>query len=423
MTFRSTRPTTASLLGLLALVAALVAVPAGTASAAADAVTLSTATPVVRYGSGVTFRAVVTSAGAPVPAVNVALWRTGSDGVETFVDYAETDAAGAAVLVDPNAVAHPTYTARTDFPDRVVSAPVVVDVAYAVVPFEQTSFFAPTLLSPVAVPPGGRITLQGKVAPAGSTTPLDVEQRFGAGAWEPLGTVPVAADGTFSLALGPRSKVGTWTVRATHPAEGGLVAGEGEATAKVTVTGVGRRTAWRPIAGTKKAPARWGTCRIRYKVNERRMPATGMADLREAMRRVTQVTGIRFRYRGRTSALPQGSYGGPGLDKMVVAWAPPAKSGGLLVDGVGGVGGTSRTASRLLSGYVLMNSDYATKAEPGFGAGQPLGLVLMHELGHVVGLDHATDAKQIMAPGSPLPAAVWGAADLNGLRHVGARCR
>jgi predicted Zn-dependent protease len=108
---------------------------------------------------------------------------------------------------------------------------------------------------------------------------------------------------------------------------------------------------------------------------------------------------------------------------MVVAWAPPATSGGLLVDGVGGVGGTSRTSSRLLSGYVLMNSDYSDKAEAGFGAGQPLGLVLMHELGHVVGLDHATDAKQIMAPGSPLPAAVWGAADLNGLRHVGSRCR
>ncbi len=304
-----------------------------------------------------------------------------------------------------------------------VSAPVVLDVAFAVVPGEQTSFFAPTLLSPVAVPPGGRITLQGRIAPAGSTAPLRVEQRFGAGAWQLLGTLPVAADGTFTLPLGPRSQVGTWTVRATHPAEGALVAGAGEATTKVTVTGIGKRTAWRPIAGTKKAPARWGTCRIGYRVNERRMPATGMADLREAMRRVTQVTGIRFRYRGRTSAVPQGSYGGPGLNKMVVAWAPPARSGGLLVDGVGGVGGTSRTSSRLLSGYVLMNSDYSDKAEAGFGAGQPLGLVLMHELGHVVGLDHATDAKQIMAPGSPLPAAVWGAADLNGLRHVGSRCR
>jgi hypothetical protein len=47
----------------------------------------------------------------------------------------------------------------------------------------------------------------------------------------------------------------------------------------------------------------------------------------------------------------------------------------------------------------------------------------MHELGDVVGLDHATDPRHIMAPGSPPPAAVWGAADLKGLRHVGSPCR
>ena len=422
MTFRTTRPTLAALLGLLALAAALVAVPAGPARAAgADAVSLSASGTVLPYDA-VTMQARPTSGGAPAVGVNVALWRTGPDGVEQFVDYAPSDANGVATLTDQQPVGHSSYVAKTDFPDQVVSGSVTVDVSYAVLPVEQTSFFAPTLLSPVAVPPGGRITLQGRIAPVGSTAPLAVEQRLGSGAWQPLGTVPVAADGTFSLALGPRSRLGTWTVRATHPAEGAFVAGAGEATAKVTVTGVGKRTAWHPIAGTKKAPARWGTCRIRYEVNQRRMPANGLADLREAMRRVTLATGITFRYRGRTAVVPQGSYGGPGLNKIVVAWAPPARSGGLLVDGVGGVGGTSRTSSRLLSGYVLMNSDYASKAEPGFGAGQPHGLVLMHELGHVVGLDHATDQKQIMAAGSPLPAAVWGAADLNGLRHVGARC-
>jgi len=413
-------------LGLLALVATLVGVPAGSASAAApDAVTLSAAGPVLAYGA-VTFQAHVTSGGAPVAGVNVALYRTGPDGTEEFTGaYEATDAAGSVALTDGQPVGHASYVAKTDFvgTSQAVSAPALVDVGYGVLPFPKSSFFAPTMLSPVAVPPGGTITLRGRIAPAGSTTPLTVEQRFGTGAWQPLGTVPVAADGTFALPLGARTKVGTWTVRATHPAEAGFVAGSGEATAKVTVTGVGRRTAWHPIAGSKKSPARWGTCRIRYKVNERRMPATGMADLREAMRRVTQVTGIRFRYSGRTAVVPQGSYGGPGLNRMVVAWAPPAKSGGLLVDGVGGVGGTSRTSSRLLSGYVLMNSDYTSTADAGFGAGQPLGLVLMHELGHVVGLDHATDARQVMAPGSPLPAAVWGAADLNGLRHVGSRCR
>jgi hypothetical protein len=53
----------------------------------------------------------------------------------------------------------------------------------------------------------------------------------------------------------------------------------------------------------------------------------------------------------------------------------------------------------------------------------PNGLILMHELGHVVGLNHSPDQHQIMASGAPLKASVWGAADLTGLHKVGSRCR
>ena len=145
-------------------------------------------------------------------------------------------------------------------------------------------------------------------------------------------------------------------VRAGDPVEGGHGHGAGVgAGRRVAVPGsrrvVGRGDRHRRREGSRLAPdrrhranpARWGTCRIGYRVNERRMPATGLADLREAMRRVTQVSGIRFRYRGKTSAVPRRGYGGPGLNKIVVAWAPPKKSGGLLYPGVGGVGGTSQS--------------------------------------------------------------------------------
>lgn len=46
----------------------------------------------------------------------------------------------------------------------------------------------------------------------------------------------------------------------------------------------------------------------------------------------------------------------------------------------------------------------------------------MHELGHLVGLDHVADGRQVMAPIAPnfvnrSPA--WGAGDLAGLSQVG----
>src|SRR3954453_17583381 len=116
MTFRTTRPRLASVLGLLALVATLLGVPAGAASAAApDAVTLSAAGPVLAYDA-VTFQAHVTSGGAPVAGVNVALYRTGPDGTEEFTGaYEATDAAGSVALIDGQPVGHASYVAKTDF--------------------------------------------------------------------------------------------------------------------------------------------------------------------------------------------------------------------------------------------------------------------------------------------------------------------
>jgi hypothetical protein len=418
----TSRTTGRAALGLVALVGALVVVPARAASAGVLDLALATTRPVVTYGGDAVLSVhVTTTAGAPAAGTGVYLRATAADGSTYYADAGTTDTAGDVALIDSAVTAGATYTALTS--DQSESAPVAVSVAFAVTARTSSRLPRPTLVSPVALPPGGQVRLQGAIAPAGSATPLTVEQRRGSGPWTSLGTVPVAPDGTFALPLGRRSRVGTWTVRVTHPAEHGLVAGVAEGTTRVTVTGAGPRTAWRPIAGTRARPARWGTCRIDYRVNPRRMPATGLADLREAMRRVTQVSGIAFRYRGRTTVTPRGSYRGPGRNRIVVAWAPPARSGGLLSDSVGGVGGTSRTRSRLLSGFVLMNSDYAAQADAGFAEGQPVGLVLMHELGHVVGLDHAPDDRQVMAAGAPLPAAVWGAGDRTGLRRVGARCR
>ncbi len=397
----------------LALVA-LIGVPL--APAAADVglqVTLVAAGSQGVYGQEMAFTATVTLDGVPAAGLFVQLIRTGADGAQTFTDYRETDAAGHAALTDAP-TSRATYAAHVaDELGEATSAPVAVDVTVAVKP----------AVSPVAIPPGGKLSISGTVAPVLAGAVVTVQERFGTGGWHVLGTAPVAADGSWTLPVGARSKVGTWTFQASTPGDASLSPGAAESSSRVTVTGAGRAAAWRSIGGTRAHPARWGTCRIGYRVNERRMPVTGLADLREAMRRVTQVSGIRFLYRGKTSVVPRRGYGGPGLNKMVVAWAPPERSGGLLFPGVGGVGGSSQSGSRMLSGYVIMNTQFTDDADPGFGAGASQGLVLMHELGHVVGLDHSPDRRQIMFASSSLPAAVWGAADLRGLRKVGSRCR
>ncbi|MBI3649388.1 MAG: matrixin family metalloprotease, partial [Actinobacteria bacterium] len=58
----------------------------------------------------------------------------------------------------------------------------------------------------------------------------------------------------------------------------------------------------------------------------------------------------------------------------------------------------------------------------GFDSRYSDGLVLMHELGHIVGLDHVKDPNEVMFESRVLPGAAvddWGPGDLEGLHLLG----
>jgi len=72
-----------------------------------------------------------------------------------------------------------------------------------------------------------------------------------------------------------------------------------------------------------------------------------------------------------------------------------------------------------VTGAVLIDAA-AANLSPGFGPGG-LGAVLMHELGHLVGLGHTQDPTQIMNPQLlQTKDGTYGAGDLAGLARLGA---
>ena len=181
-------------------------------------------------------------------------------------------------------------------------------------------------------------------------------------------------------------------------------------------------------------PARYDPCTpAHYVVNPAGAPAGAVEEVHEAFRRLGAATGIRFTFDGTTDEghLPFGTREtyqpqryGTRWAPILVSWAGPDTEP-LLAGGVLGYGGstsywTSESDEAFVSGEVVFDVDTAV-LRPGFGGGLSRGNLVLHELGHLAGLDHVDDRGQLMYPSvhgrSPDG---FAAGDLAGLGAVGA---
>lgn len=174
------------------------------------------------------------------------------------------------------------------------------------------------------------------------------------------------------------------------------------------------------------SPARWNPCEpVRYLVNAERGGAGALQDVHEAFRRISAATGIEFVYAGATSEVPTSSWGrSVPAPPVLVAWASPGETD-ILGEGVAGTGGGDlvRTGAgkRYVTGSAVLNAEMTGTYAPGFATGQSRGVLLMHELAHVVGLGHSEGAGTVMfgsvGYGTPTQ---FAAGDLAGLARLGA---
>jgi hypothetical protein len=152
-----------------------------------------------------------------------------------------------------------------------------------------------------------------------------------------------------------------------------------------------------------------------------------MRDVRGAFARLSQASGLRFRYAGATRHV-FGSARKPGpLNKgteLYIAWAGPREVPDLS-GSVVGQGGPQAWAGRDARGAVWVNAysdvvlDRTQRMSPGFGAGATLGELLLHELMHALGAGHVNDTTQIMNPVMTSGPARLGAGDLAVLHDIG----
>jgi matrixin len=194
--------------------------------------------------------------------------------------------------------------------------------------------------------------------------------------------------------------------------------------------------------------ARWSPCTVihgvrRTHVINYKVHAAGNASrvtlVKNAMARVGTATGLHFRYAGRTSYIPQGKLSGTSLmlnaarqrtatkAQLVIAWAYRGSGRGrsnLLTGdeaGVGSISWASSLTSQMRIGDAAVVMRRGVHLKPGFTAGGSVGTLLLHELGHAVGLQHVSYRREVMYPvvGSVSPGG-YTRGDRAGLLKVGA---
>lgn len=164
--------------------------------------------------------------------------------------------------------------------------------------------------------------------------------------------------------------------------------------------------------------ASWDRCLmpIRYKINTTNMPAGALADVQEALRRITAASGYTFRFDGTTTVMPRssqdwfqpmvqtnsttGALSSNDADLYIAfsnAAATPALAGA--VAAIGGPITYSPSTSRgpkVLFGSLIVDTE--APMLDGFGTGVYRGTIIMHELGHALNLGHASESVEVMYP-------------------------
>ena len=178
-------------------------------------------------------------------------------------------------------------------------------------------------------------------------------------------------------------------------------------------------------------PVRWDPCTtIRWTVNLRGAPPGGLAAVQTAVGRMARATGTRWVYVGRSSTVPRTSAlprtAGRAPAPVLIGWTD-GRSSDLLrgaprrtlgVTRTVWFGGTHSNGTRVAATRGAVVALDRTDRLPLRG-GQSWTSVTLHELGHVMGLGHAADRRQLMAAVLPRDAADLRAGDRAGLARLG----
>ena len=163
-----------------------------------------------------------------------------------------------------------------------------------------------------------------------------------------------------------------------------------------------------PSPDPDQAVVAYDPCRpVHYVVRPDHAPEGSEELVAQAVTEVSAATGLRFVHDGPTTEAPgdrrdtyqPGRYG-KRWAPVLIAWSEPGENPGLAGDVVG-LGGSSYAKAPggtlvYVAGQVTLDAPDMAKMLQHPGGTAQVRAIIMHELGHVVGLDHVDDPTQLM---------------------------
>lgn len=184
-------------------------------------------------------------------------------------------------------------------------------------------------------------------------------------------------------------------------------------------------------ATTEGDPVGYDPCRpVRYVVRTDGAPRSGPALVQDAIEVVSEASGLAFVEVGTTDEAPledrtliQPDRYGPGWAPVLIAWADESELPELAgqVAGVGGsaaVPGADGQGSWLAAGRLVLDAPDLTALLGRADGYDQARAIVVHELGHVLGLDHVEDPGELMHPQTSVRHDL-GPGDLQGFATVG----
>ena len=178
-------------------------------------------------------------------------------------------------------------------------------------------------------------------------------------------------------------------------------------------------------------PVAFDPChQIHFVVRPDNAPGDGMRILRAALAEVSRATGLVLVDDGTTGEPPSTdrantdpSRYGAGYSPVLIAWSDPSESprlDGSIAGFAGpdGISGTAKGSGRYVTGQVVLDAADFRRALNRRGGEEITRGIVLHELGHLVGLQHVADRKQLMFKRST-GGGEYADGDLRGLNALG----